>query len=200
VQGRHLEKGEFVAINLSLFVEFTVAQGTARVACVADSKSEYDPRIDFYKGFRERAIKQLVKGWNAAEFRQLIKEVKSPGKQGNYEACRSGITQWARGKAITATRAPNQIWSAAGLDVSVNPELKLVVDDKRYVVKLYFKGPELTSSREEHLLFLLNETAPKGWDAGVLDVRRSRLLTAGEQDPDLEALMISDAAAFAALL
>lgn len=189
-----------MAVNLSLFVEFTVAQGTARVACVADSKNEYDPRIDFYKGFRERAIKQLVKGWSAQEFRQLVKEVKAPGKQASYESCRSGLTQWARGKEITATRAPNQIWSAAGLEVSVNPELRLVIDGDRYVVKLYFKGPELTTAREEHLLFLLNETAPKGFEAAVLDVRRSQLLTAQGQDPDLEALIISDAAAFAALL
>lgn len=186
--------------HFSLFIEFTVAQGIARVVCVADSKKAYDPRTDFYKGFRERAVKQLVKGWNAQAFRKSVQEAKASGKQASYEACRDGLIRWARNKTITASRAPNKIWEAAGLEVKVNPELRLTIDQKKYVVKLYFKAPELTAARQENMLFLLSETAPQGVEAAILDVRRGELVTAQEQDPNLDALMISDAAAFAALL
>jgi hypothetical protein len=175
--------------HFSLFVNFTVAQGTARVACVADSKKAYDPKTDFYKGFRERAVRQLVDGWSAQAFRKSLQEVKAPGKQASYEACRVGLTHWARNKAITASRAPNKIWEAAGLEVKVNPELRLTVDENKYVVKLYFKAPELTSARRENMLFLLSETAPQGVEAGILDVRRGELITAQEQDPNLDALI-----------
>lgn len=187
-------------VHLSAFVDFTVAQGTARVACVSDSNREYDPRTDFYKGLRERTVRQFIEGWNAQAFRRSVKEVKNPRKQASYEACRAGLTQWARGKTITASRAPNRTWEAAGLQVKVNPELRLTVDEEKYVVKLYFKADEMTAARRENTLFLLSETAPQGVDAAILDARRGELITAQEQDPNLDALMISDAAAFAALL
>ena len=187
-------------VPLSLFVEFTVAQGTTRVACVGDTEREYDPRADFYKGLRERTVRQFVDGWNAQAFRRLMQEVKTPREQASYEACRTGLTQWARNKTITASRAPNKNWEAAGLEVRVNPELRLTVDGEKYVVKLYFKADELTAARRENTLFLLSETAPQGIEAAILDARRGELITLQEQDPSLDALMISDAAAFAALL
>ncbi|HYP56412.1 MAG TPA: hypothetical protein VEQ41_08970 [Solirubrobacterales bacterium] len=187
-------------VHMGIFVEFTVAQGTARVECVADSKRDYDPRTDFYKGLRERTIKQFVGGWDAQEFRRLVREVKTPNKQASYETCRANLTKWAQNKDITASKAPNRNWEAAGLQVRVNPELRMTIDEKKYVVKLYFKADELTASRRENALYLLAETAPQGVDAAILDIRRRKLLIAGEPDPNLDALLVSDAAAFATLL
>lgn len=187
-------------VPLSTFVDFTVAQGTARVGAVASSEEDYDPRKDFYKGFRERAIRQFIDGWNARQFRQSLKPVMTPRKQNSYEACRSGITQWARNKAIAGKRGSPVNWEAAGLAVRVNPELRLTVDGKRLVVKLYFKAPEMSAPRRENTLFLLSETAPQGFTAAILDAQRGELMTAGELDPDIDALLVSDAAAFASLL
>jgi hypothetical protein len=185
---------------MGIFVEFTVAQGTARVDCVADSKRDYDPRTDFYKGFRERVVRQFVDGWDAQEFRRSVREVKTPNKQASYEACRAGLTRWAQNKKFAATKAPNKNWEAAGLEVRVNPELRMTIDGEKYVLKLYFKADELTAARRENTLFLLSETAPQGVQAAILDVRRGRLIVAGESDPNLDALLVSDAAAFATLL
>lgn len=187
-------------VHMGIFVEFSAAQGTARVDCVADSKRDYDPRRDFYKGFRERAVKQFLGGWNAQEFRKRVREVKTPNKQASYEACRAALTRWAQGKTISGSRAANRNWEAGSLEVRVNPELRLTIDGSKYLVKLYFKADELTAARRESTLFLLSETAPQGVKAAVLDVRRGDLLVAGEFDPSLDALLLSDAAAFASLL
>ena len=127
-------------VALSTFVEFSVAQGTARVAAVADSKAPYDPARDFYKRLREKTIQQFVSGWNSREFAQTVREVATPRKAASFDACRRGISSWARKKAITGSKAATQSWSAAGLDVKVNPELRLVVNGSKYNVKLYFKG------------------------------------------------------------
>jgi hypothetical protein len=187
-------------VPLSTFVEFTVAQGTARVALARASGDDYDPRRDFYKGLRERAIRQFANGWSAAEFRRSLREVRNPRKQASYEACRRGLTQWARGRQIVASRARPSLWEAGGLDIRVNPELRLTVDGRRFAVKLYFKADELTPARRENTLFLLAETAPQGVEAGILDARRGHLVTEDEQDPALDARLASDAAALSALL
>jgi len=187
-------------VPMSMFVEFTVAQGTSRVACVADSKRDYDPRFDFYKGFRERAVRQLVQGWNSQAFRASLREVRNARKQASYEECRAGLTKWARNKNLSARRAHNGTWEAAGLEIRVNPELRLVVDGDKFLVKLYFKAEEISASRLENTLFLLSEVAPKGATAAILDTRRGQLLTGSDQDPTLDALLSSEAAAFSSLL
>lgn len=187
-------------IPMSMFVEFTVAQGISRVAWVADSQRDYDPRFDFYKGFRERAVRQLVEGWDAPAFRRSLQEVRNPRKRSSYEACRTGLTKWARNKDLNARRAQNGTWEAAGLEVRVNPELRLTVSGEKFLVKLYFKAEEISAARRENTLFLLSEIAPKGWDAAILDVRRGGLMTVDDQDPALDALLVSEAAAFGALL
>jgi hypothetical protein len=185
---------------MSLFVEFTVAQGVSRVACVADSKRDYDPKFDFYKGFRERAIRQLVDGWSAQAFRRSLLEIRNPRKQASYEECRTGLTRWARNRELTAQRARNGTWEAAGLEVRVNPELRLEMDDGAYLVKLYFKADEMSSARLSNTLFLLSEICSRGVEAAILDTRRGVLLTHESLTPDLDALMVSEAAAFNSLL
>jgi hypothetical protein len=183
-------------VPLSTFVEFTVAQGSAARAAEGD----YDPRRDFYKALRERTARQLREGWNAAAFKRSLRQVKDPRKQPSYEACRRGLSEWARGKDISARRARPGFWQAAGLEVRVNPELRLTVDGERYLVKLYFKADEMSAARAENTLFLLDTMAPRGVRGAVLDLRRGAWLVAEEPDPGLDALLASEAAAFAALL
>ncbi len=187
-------------VPLSAFVEFTVAQGTARVTTARAAEGDYDPRRDFYKALRERTARQLREGWNAAAFRRSLREVKNPRKRPSYEACRRGLTAWARGKTIAATRARPGFWQAAGLEVRVNPELRMVVDGERFLVKLYFKAEEMSAARAANTLFLLDTMAAQNVGGAVLDLRRGDLLVAAEPDPGLDLLLASEAAAFAALL
>jgi len=188
-------------VPLTTFIDFTVAQDTTRVALARASEDQYDPRRDFYKGLRERTVRQFVDGWDAAAFRRSLREIKNPQKQTSYEACRLGLTQWARGQTITASRARGaSFWEAGGLEVRVNPELRLTVDGTRFMAKLYFKADELTRVRRKNMLFLLAETAPHGVRAAILDARRGQLITEDEPDPALDARLALDAAAFSALL
>lgn len=188
------------SVPLSTFIEFTVSQGTARVNAATLPSGAYDPRKDFYKRLREGTVRQLLEGWNAQQFRRATQRLAAPRKRASFEACRAGLTKWAEGKEIRARRTPNVTWAAAGLEVRVNPELRLSVDGRQLAAKLYFKVPELSAQRRDNILCLLAETAPPGAEAAILDARRGELITAEQLDPDLDALLISEAAAFAALL
>ena len=105
-----------------------------------------------------------------------------------------------RGQADHRPPRPRLIWAAAGLEVRVNPELRLDVDGRPLVTKLHFKADELDENRRDNILCLLAETAPPGTEAAILDARRGELLTAEEIHPDLDALLVSEAAAFMTLL
>lgn len=186
-------------IPLTTFVEFSVSSGTARVDCVRGAKQDYDPRRDFYKALRERTINQFQAGWNAQAFRRSLQAVTDPKKVRAYDECRTGLTGWARGKTITAKRRHRGAWEAEPLDVKVNPELRLDIDGDDYVMKLYFKAPELTQGRREILLHLMAATAPRGATAAILDARRGDLYLPGPANPSLDPLLASDVAAYAAL-
>ncbi|HET8956129.1 MAG TPA: hypothetical protein VFN18_10775 [Solirubrobacterales bacterium] len=187
------------SVPLSKFVEFTVAQGTSRVRIVADSKKDYEPQRDFYKRLRELTQRQFVDGWDSAAYKRAIKKVATSKKLNSYEACRRGVTKWASGKQLSATKGSSKIWSAGGLDVRVNPELDLSVNGSRFSTKLYFALDEPSGPRLETLLYLLAAKAPSGRTPAVLDLRRGRLITIAELDPNLGPLLRSDAAAFVAL-
>lgn len=186
-------------ISLTQFVEFAASQGTARVAVVANAKQDYDPRKDFYKQLRERVVAQFVAGWSVKELLEALESVTTQRKEKSYEACAEGLHDWSKGKSISAKRAPNKVWSANGLNVKVNPELRMVVDDQQYLVRLHFKADELSTARRDSMLYLLSTAAPSGVVPAILDTQRGRLITLGEMDPNLGALLASDAAAFAAL-
>jgi hypothetical protein len=184
---------------LSKFVEFSVAQGTSRVRIVADSKKDYEPQRDFYKRLREITQRQFVDGWDATVYRQAIRKAATPKKLASYEECRKGITKWAKEKELSASKGKSNIWRAGALEVKVNPELRLQVDGEPYSTKLYFARESPSRPRIECLLYLLEEEAPPKHHAAILDLRRGALITLEELDPNLGALLQSDAAAFAAL-
>jgi len=150
------------SVPLSKFVEFTVAQGTSRVRIVADSKKDYEPQRDFYKRLREITRRQFIDGWNSAAYKQALKKAATSKKLNSYEACRRGVTKWASGKQLSATKGGSKVWSAGGLDVRVNPELDLSINGDFFSTKLYFALDEPSGPRLETLLFLLDAKAPKG--------------------------------------
>ena len=106
------------SVPLSTFIEFTVSQGTARVNAATLPSGDYDPRKDFYKRLRERTVRQFVEGWSEQGFRRSLRGLAGPRKRASFEACRAGLSGWARGKEIGARRAPRLTWAAAGLEVT----------------------------------------------------------------------------------
>lgn len=187
------------SVPLTRFIDFTVAQGAARVRAVAAAKKDYEPQTDFYKRIRAATIRQFEDGWDATKFRKTVEKISTEHKVEHFEECRAGLAKWARNKTISATQAPNKLWMASGLEVQVNPELRMVVDGDKFVVKLYFSAPKLSKARRDHMLYLLEEAAPAGQTAAILDVRRSKLIPAPATRRELGPLLAAEAGAFVAL-
>jgi len=93
-------------------------------------------------------------------------------------------------------------WESGELSVNVNPELGLRINGVEHVIKLYFKKDEPRKRLLEPTLRLIELTLPQGKGAatpGILDVRRRRLFTPTVEVPDIDALLVGEAAAFVAM-
>lgn len=74
---------------------------------------------------------------------------------------------------------PFKEWKINDLRIKLNPELGLEINDKLYVIKLYFKSDSLSQMKADLILLLMNTKLKKGdykqVTFAVLDIERKKL-------------------------
>jgi hypothetical protein len=190
-------------VTLTTFVDFVSAAGTARITKARAAKAYYEqgysPQRDFYKPLRDRIEDCFENGWNAADLKDLLKEITDLKKVDNYEECRRGLTKWVGRKTIRTLPTRREVWTSGGLEVAVNPELHADINGSTHLIKLYFKADALSKQKADLILHLLSRRAPAGTTVGVLDVRRSTLFVPTIVVPGLDALLAAEALAMVTL-
>lgn len=138
-------------ISLTDFVDFVAKSGSPKLTLVRQLKSrgDYDPVEDFWRKLRMGIVefheKSKEKSWLDGITAGLtdIKKIK------NYPNVIAQYKSFLGRKAITWFKPPFIHWKHGGLDVRVNPELGLVINGKRHIVKLYFKNAPLTKNKAD---------------------------------------------------
>ena len=123
-------------------------------------------------------------------------------KERNYSLIVKGYRKFWGTKKIAWFDPPKGNWVRGDLQVSVNPELGLLINGKKHVVKLYFKAEKLSKLRVRTILRLIQKRV--GADdvrVALLDVRNSKLYVgdAGDKPDDVDLLLNAEADAFATI-
>lgn len=74
------------------------------------------------------------------------------------------------------------LFSRSGVDVSINPELGLLINGKPYLIKLYLKAEKLSKAKADLITGLMDDAlidVSNGALSGVLDVKNSKLFVSG---------------------
>ncbi len=190
-------------LSLTTFVDFVLKAGTPKLTVVRNFKNrdKYDPATDFYKPLRDEIVRMHVAGESKKALDVFLGSA-HPKKHDQYAEVIAGYQKFLGKKAVTWFAPPSEVWTAAGVTVSVNPELGLEIGGVPYVIKLYFKGEKLAKNRMEiinHLMASTLDDLKKPKTFGVLDMRNAKLHSAAA-DPGLVPLLKGEAAAFAAML
>lgn len=170
-------------LSLTDLVDVSASSGTPKMTKVRQIKNRpaYDPKIDFYRPFRERILAIHQEGLPKSELSDIVPSLTDPKKVTNYPSLVDGYRQWWGRKSLTWFSPPSLIWSAHGVDVRVNPELGLVINEVPHLIKMYLKADPLTKNRIEIITHLMDMTlsasCPVNTVMAVLDVRNHRLLT-----------------------
>jgi hypothetical protein len=192
-------------VSLTTFVDFVSKSGTPKITVVRRFKrgEPYRPAFDFYKPVREAIVGVHKRGRPGKTLDALLEGATDLRKLEPYRAVVRGHRKFMRKHPAGWFDPPKGSWSRGGIVVHVNPELGLEIRRVRYVVKLYFKAEKLPK-KDVLTITRLMETALAEEGSrerfAVLDVRRGTLHASTASAPGIDALLESEAAAFAAIL
>ena len=200
-----MERDNNIVVSLTDFIEFAIKMGPPKLTAVmrVRGRGKYSPAADFWKPVRERISE--MRAFDNADLKELVEFARTRSdakKNGRYVGAATGYKKFIGRKQVVSFQPPRAIWTPSRLRVRINPELGLVLNGERHVIKLYFKDEKLTKSRVELLTFLLrNQLGAAEPDArfSVLDVSNSKLHTNQPKSVDLMPLLLGEAASFVAI-
>jgi hypothetical protein len=168
-------------LSLTDFIDVVSKSGSPKVTKVKQIKNRpaYQPASDFYKPFREGLISLHSAGKDRASLDQIVPKLQDEKKITNYPDLVDGYKKWWGKKTITWFDPPRGTYSSSGIDISINPELGLVIDGKRVLVKLYNKSEAVNQYRTDLVPLLmevvLRPVCQEGDAVALLDVRKGKL-------------------------
>lgn len=167
------------------------------------SDATYDVRTDFYKRARE-ALKRLRGVDPDLSELQVVASAASEKRRAHYRRVLGGFALWAEQRQLEFFLAPRGAWAEGDIEVPINPELGLIIDGIRHLVKLNFNQSAL-SEREVAVVHDLMHTVfgrsvPSGTRMSVLDLATGRLYTSDRPSRLASTRLSRQAAAIARLL
>ena len=191
-------------IPLTSFIDFVLKSGSPKMTCAKKIKAQlnekYDPATDYYKRFREAVQDLHSKDKDRAKLLELIGPLPET-KEDNYRLMVQGYKKFLGRKDFAWFNPPRKIWKHGELEITINPEVGLIWDDSRYIIKLYLKADKPSKDRLSSVLALMHETLPhKECVLALLDVRNAKLYTFEESMLDLMPLVEGEADSLEAIL
>lgn len=163
-------------VSLSTFGEFVVAGSAAKAVAVKSALDlygrEYNPKLDFYRPWRDAVQLGLLTGDDELALRRAEAEA-GPVARRHFADLSAGWRMLRKRYNLLAPDRGAKVWSHALCDVRARPHARLLDGDHVRHVALYLKQPPLTRDAARAMTQILVETMPGSY--GVLDARRAKL-------------------------
>lgn len=190
-------------ISLTDFVDFLAKAGSPRLTKAKEllERGKYDPATDFWRAFRDALKMHHKKNAEKKELDNLLRLTNEPNRLKKYSLAIQEYKKFLGRKKIKWFQPPRTNWSHSGLMVRINPELGLIWDDCRYIVKLYFNNEKMTKRKADLVNTLmveaLNGQLQKNDQVGVLDICCNKFYTG--YSPNLAPLLFGEAVSLVAI-
>jgi len=190
---------------LSDLVDVVLSSGVPKATKVDQIKNrpDYQPQFDFYKALREAIQKMHRTDAPKASLDGVLTLLTDKKKIANYPAAVAGYKKWLGAKKVKLFEAPRSSFDGSNVEVVINPDLGLVINGERHVIKLYFKGDKLSKSRADLIAFAMEQGLRPLLEPddviAILDVRRGRLYESPQSTKKLKALLAGELAYIATL-
>ncbi len=170
-----------ISISLTDFIDYVSKVGSTKFTKVTEihNRNTYQPAFDFWKTLREGIVEFHKNGYEKKQLDKILNELTDKKKHNRYSELIELYKSFLGRKNIEWFDPPFKEWKTSDLRVRLNPELGLVINEKLYVIKLYFKAEKLSQVKADLILLLLNSKLKKGdfkdVTFSVLDIGRKKL-------------------------
>lgn len=154
---------------------------------VSQVSCEYSPAQDYY-GDLKRAVVAMHKNGHHKNYLDASLWRVNERRLPVYLERISKYKKWMGRKVFTWVDPPKAVYTRFGLDVSVSPELGLMVDGRLFFVKLYFNEDPIDSNSSRMICALMRKVHGVNYPCAnfaVMDVKKGVLKTfSSEMDED----------------
>lgn len=171
-----------MSVSLTKFVDFVNAKGLERRVVVEKTLNpdKYETYKDFYKNLRDAIVAMHKENAPIDSLPGRIRDANDIKKK-HFNEIVCGYQKWAKSKRIVFWEDNSCIFDLDGVNLSINPELILLINREPTVVKLYFKQENLEKDAANMIATLLlmafqdYDKKYQDYRFGILDIRRGRL-------------------------
>lgn len=183
-----IKDAEKIKISLTDFIEFVSKVGTTKFTKVKEIKNRdpYHPNKDFWKALRDGIVDIHKHSLNKKKLDEVVNGLKDENKIKLYPHVIKQYQSFLGRKKTEFINPPNEDWIYGDIQVKLNPEIGLFIDDKPYIIKLYFKAEPLSKSKIDLIILMMNKYLRKGdyseANFAVLDVCKKKLYETSKLD------------------
>jgi hypothetical protein len=193
-------------VSLTTFVDFVQSSGMQRVTeikkAIRRSKSKSSGKGDYYMPVRSKLVSALKLGKCLDDLSLYSTTIAPVERRHNYSGCVSGLVSFFNTSNARWCNNISGKWLAGDLAVNVSPELGLLINDKKYAVRVYFRKNGLENIGLDSTFSLINYIISNGNDEykpAILDARSGALHTERKIASQFNSLLESEAAAMLTL-
>ena len=166
-------------ITLTQFIEIltrTAINKAKKVRAVRKQFEEpYAPAVDCYKMLRDVLVRSSDQEELKASLKIYSRKAWDASRQSRYPVLIAGYLKWLGRKKIEAQRLLPRAYHHGDATLTVNPELRMMINDAPLIVKLYFKESVLQRADAQLVCSVISHVYKEPITYAVLDVQRSRL-------------------------
>lgn len=191
-----------VLITQSDYIDFISKSGTSKAAKVRSiyDRAKYHPAFDFYKSIREEMVDHFKHHRKKGELFDFMDKVTDAKKKSRYLSLIKGYSKFIGRKKAIWFDPPSASWDYKDLRIKMNPEIGLILNSDKYIIKMYFKDSPLQPKDIKVLLWMMENSLCTGiftgYKCALLDVESGKLHYKKSKDPSIHALLEGEAEFF----
>lgn len=191
-----------VVITQTDYIDFISKSGTSKAAKVRSlhDRPKYHPAFDFYKPLREEIVEHLKYDKKKQDLFSFPSVVTDTKKRARYLSLINGYAKFIGRKKATWFDPPSANWDYKELRIKMNPEIGLILNSNKYIIKMYFKDSPLQSKDIKVLLWMMENSLCtglfNGYKCALLDVENGKMHYSKSKDPSIHALLEGEAEFF----
>lgn len=154
--------------------------------CKIQSTTPWSPLSDPYRRLIRTIQAVHAEGRPISDIEKAVRAERDPKRRQTISEAAAAYEEWLGDVDAECFPVAPTNWVVADAQVRVNPELGLVIDGVRHLVKLHFKKVDTLSETDASIIIhvmrdALARSAGEDCVMCVLDVRRGRLWVEGSQ-------------------